>query len=106
MKKFRKKVEKVLDDAFNNFGSEVSERLAGIKARMTRRFDELAGVQTTQEESEESDVEMEVESDNEVSEDQEEPGSSADSATPLNSVTATGQSPPKKQKGAKSSDNQ
>ena len=109
LKKFRKKVERVLDDAFNNFGTEMSTTLKNIEERLNSRLDNLVGVSDTQEEEDEdedddSDVEMET-SDGELEVDESKSqGSSADSALPDTTVTAAGQSPTKKQKGVPSSD--
>ena len=87
----------MLDDEFNNFGSEISANLANIESRINRRLDNLVGVPDTKEEGADSDVEMKDDGELEVDE-SESQGSSADSALPGTNVTATSQSPPKKQK--------
>ena len=99
LKKFRKKVENVLDDTFHSFRNEIAAKLTSIEMRINSRLDDLVGPQNSQEESDDSDIEMEDDEGLERDESQEPPGSSTNTAISLDSETATGQSPQKKQKG-------
>ena len=59
LKKFRKKVENVLDDAFHSFGTEIAAKLTRIEERINSRLNDLVEVQSSQEDSGTSDVKME-----------------------------------------------
>ena len=98
-------MEKVLDDAFNNFGTEIAAKLTNIEMRIHSRIDGLLGESQTQEDTD-SDIDME-DSEVEILDDHANEEDSANStASEHPNVTATGQSPPKKQKGGPSSDNE
>ena len=106
LKKFWKKVENILGDAFHSFGTEIASKLTSIEQCINSRLNDVVWATNSQEESD-SDIEMDDDDDDDelkIIESNDKQGSRADSATPLTSVTATGQSLLKKQKGDQGSD--
>ena len=104
LKKFRRKVENVLEAAFNNFGNDIGNKLANMEEKIHSRIDHLLGGSQTEDSCDESDIDM-ADDEVEILENTDEKEDSANSATPKQpSVTATGQSPLKKLKGDPSSD--